>query len=75
MVDTIVFYPEIVIPAMIVISSLVPEEEQFTILFFPPKRCEEKNGTYFTSILPECIIAVMGISMLVVIGWIIHKVR
>ena len=59
---------------MIVIGDVAPQGEQFTILSFPPKECKDKDNSFYTSVLLESLVAALGIAMLVVIGWVIHKV-
>ena len=69
-----VFLAEIFIPAMLVLSKVAPGEEQYTILSFPPRRCEDKQSNFFSAILPKSAIALAASAMLVIIGWVIHKV-
>ena len=65
---------EIAIPAMIVISSVLPGEDRYTVINFPPRRCENRENSIYTSIIPESTIAALGTVMLVIICWIIYKV-
>ena len=66
---------EIALSAMIVISSLAGEENRLTILSFPPRTCEAKDGTFYDKIMPECVMGAVLTGMLVIIGWVIHKVN
>ena len=59
---------------MIVISSVLPGDERYTIVNFPPRRCENRENSIYSSVIPESIIAALGTVMLVVICWIIFKV-
>ena len=59
---------------MIVLSNIRNVREQYTILNFPPRRCRANQLNYYTDILPENVMAVFGNLMVVIIGWIIHKV-
>ena len=68
------FLAEIVIPAMLVLSKVAPREQQYTILSFPPRRCEDKQSNFLSAILPKSAITFAATIMLVIIGWIIHKV-
>ena len=59
---------------MLVVSKVAPEEEQYTILSFPPRRCDSKQNNFFSAILPKSVIALAASVMLIAIAWVIHKV-
>ena len=59
---------------MTVLSNIRNVREQYTILNFPPIISRSNQLNYYTDILPENVIAVLGNLMVVVIGWVIHKV-
>ena len=69
-----VFLTEILIPTILVLRKVAPREEQYTIISFPPRRCDDKQDNFFSAILPKSLIALAASVMLVTIGWIIHKV-
>ena len=49
----------------------------FGIVRFPPILCvgRHKDTTFYSLILPLCIILLIGITFLIFVFWIIHKVR
>ena len=59
---------------IVVISGVTAEENQFTILSFPPLICDENESGFYNSILPGAATYFMAITMLATIGWVIHKV-
>ena len=59
---------------MIVISKIRSVREEYTILNFPPTICRANQLNYYTDLLPQNVMAVLGNLMVVIIGWIIHKV-
>ena len=61
--------------AMTFIGTIGKGEEQFTILSFPPRICENQNGNLYSIILPNIFMGAVITVMLVIIGWIIYKVR
>ena len=69
------YLTEIAISATIAISSLAREEDQLTILTFPPRNCEAKDNTVYGTIIPECALGAVLTCMLVIIGWVIYKVN
>ena len=62
------------VATIVVISGVTAEENQFTILSFPPLMCDEKESGFYNSILPGAATYFMAITMLATIGWVIHKV-
>ena len=70
-----IYLTELTVSVVVVISNVAAKEERFTILSFPPRICENKNDTFYDSILPESVVAALLTGMLVVIGWVIYKVK
>ena len=69
------YLTEIAISAVMVISTLAREEDQLTILTFPPRICEVKETTVYGNIIPVGVIGAVLMGMLVIIGWVIYKVN
>ena len=59
---------------MMVISNIAAEEERFTVLYFPPRICENNSNNLYSSLLPATIAASVLTCMLVMLGWVIYKV-
>ena len=66
---------EITLSVTIVFSNVTAEEDRFTIPSFPPRICQNKNNNVYNSILPESVMAALVTGMLVIVGWIIYKVK
>ena len=78
----IVYYPfkkphcftEIAISAMMVVSNIAAEEARFTVLYFPPRICENSSNNLYSSLLPATIASSTLTCMIVTLGWVIYKV-
>ena len=59
------------IPVITVLGS-----EGFTITIFPPLLCNSKTAdpVFYALVLPIIVLLQVGVSLLVVIFWIVHKV-
>ena len=69
------YLTEIAISAIIVISGLAREEDRLTLFSFPPRLCEAKGNTVYSKVIPECVLGALLTAMLVIIGWVAHKVN
>ena len=69
------YLTEITVSIMTVISNIAAEEEQFTILSFPPRICESKSSNIYNSVIPESVMSALITGMLSIITWIIYKVN
>ena len=65
---------EIAVPTLVVIRIFVSEEGQFTIPSFPPVICTDQGSNFYNTFVPRNILGLMCIGMLVVTGWVIHRV-
>ena len=65
---------EIAVPTVVVIRTFVSEEDQFTISSFPPLLCTDQESNFYNTFIPRNFFALMCIGMLVVTGWVIHRV-
>ena len=70
-----IYYTELAVSVVVVFSNVAAEEERFTLLSFPPRICENKESTFYNSILPRSVVASLVTGMLVIIGWVIYKVN
>ena len=78
-------YKKCILAVFLVVSLLVPTvpvaaifgTNGFAMATFPPFFCFPKNGdaTYYSLTLPITVILAIGMAMLVVIIWNIHKVH
>ena len=64
----------IVVPILIVLGSIIPAGNQYNIHSFPPLRCLNQRGEYYNFVLPLNVIISTANTLLVIIGWVIHKV-
>ena len=69
------YFTEIAISAILIISNVVAKEERFTILHFPPRRCVNRSENLYSSLLPGTLAAFVITCILVILGWIIYKVN
>ena len=70
-----IYLTELAVSAVVVISHVAAKEERFTIRSFPPRICENKNNNVYDSILPKSVVGALVTGMLVIIGWVIYKVK
>jgi len=65
----------LILPALPVIVTFTIGNG-FGLTRFPPILCTglEKNSTFYSLVLPIDILSAIGISLLIIIFWIIHKV-
>ena len=68
------FLTEISIITVIVTNNVVSNGSQFTVLYFPPLRCEKDERNYYINILPYNILITISVFMLAITTWVIHKV-
>ena len=71
----ITYFTELAVSVTVVISNVIAEEERFTVPSFPPRICENKDSTFYNSILPRSVVAALVTGMLSIIGWVIYKVK
>ena len=69
------FFLAIVISVVVVIRSAAPMEKEVTVFTFPPLSCINLGSTFYNGIIPTSVTALICISMVAKISWVIHKVR
>ena len=67
-------FTEITLSAIIVISGIAAKAERFTIPSFPPTSCVNSNTNFYT-VIPDAVVGMLMTGMLVIIGWVIYKVK
>ena len=70
-----IYFKELAVSVVVVISNVAAEEERFTLPSFPPRICENKDSTFYNSILPRSGVAALVTDIFVMIGWVIYKVK
>ena len=67
----------LVLPALpVIVTFTTGDPSGFGLTRFPPILCTglQKNATFYSLVLPINILMAIGIPLLVIIFWIIHKV-
>ena len=62
-------------PIVSVLNILLSNGSYYTITKFPPSVCATEDLNFFTISFPLNIVATIGMSMFIVIGWIVYRVR
>ena len=68
----------LVLPALpVIVTFTTGDPSGFGLTRFPPILCTglQRNATFYSLVLPINILMAIGIPLLVIIFWIIHKVR
>ena len=69
------YFPTVIgLLAMIVVSNVAKAPEKYTLLSFPPRRCEGKDQDYYKNFLPQNVLGVLANVMLVIVSVVIHQV-